>query len=144
MSEKKAGKDKKPMATEYTMLLAGVVFFFPVAIIYYFVADKEPVGVATLMLLGCMFGFAGGYLWLTSRRIDARWEDDEEAEIADGAGLVGEFTPSSWWPLVAGIATTIVVLGPAVSWWITVVGVLVGVVAIGGWVFDGSRGIHKH
>ena len=47
-------------------------------------------------------GLIGGFFWFVSRRIDARPEDRKDAEIADGAGELGFFSPGSYWPFGAG------------------------------------------
>ena len=46
----------------------------------------------------------GGYFWFVSRRIDLRPEDRDEAEIADGAGEIGFFSPGSYWPFGLALA----------------------------------------
>ena len=35
----------------------------------------------------------------TGRRVDPRPEDQLDAEIIDGAGELGFYSPHSWWPL---------------------------------------------
>ena len=43
-----------------------------------------------------------GFFWFVSRRIELRPEDRDDAEIAEGAGEIGFFSPGSYWPF--GIA----------------------------------------
>ena len=88
------------MKIETTLFGAGVFFFVPLAIIYGIVTSwHEPVGAAALFLTGGLALLIGLFLWITSRRIDPRPEDDPSADISEGAGEQGVFAPYSWWPL---------------------------------------------
>ena len=49
-----------------------------------------------------------------SRRIEPRPEDRPEAEIADGAGEMGFFSPGSYWPIGIALSAAIAGLGPGV------------------------------
>ena len=134
-----------PLAVERVIFAAAPIYFVPIAVIYGFLSDWEPIGVTALLLLTGLYALTGGYLWMLSRRVDPRPEDDPLSEIGDHAGEVGVFAPHSWWPLVLGIAAGLVVLGPAVDeWWITGVGVVVGLVGLVGQLFEFSRGQHAH
>lgn len=134
----------KPMFVETWLFLAGVVFFIPVGAIYGIVADWEPVGTVALFLLGGLSALAGGYLWITARRIDPRPEDNPTADIAERAGEVGVFSPHSWWPLVLGLATTFGFLGLAIGWWMVGLGIALGLVGLVGLLFEFYRGQHAH
>jgi Cytochrome c oxidase subunit IV. len=77
-------------------------FFFLCAIVYAVLA-RESVGVAGLFLTGCLSLIIGTYFRFVSRRLESRPEDNPEAEVSDGAGDVGFFSPGSYWPIaVAG------------------------------------------
>jgi hypothetical protein len=123
----------------------GVFFFIPVAIVYGFLTHwSEWVGIMGMLLVGGLAGMIGSYLGVTARRVGARPEDREDAEIHEGAGEQGHFSPWSWWPLVLGTAAATAVLGIAVGWWIFFIGAGIGIVALVGWVFEYSRGDHAH
>ncbi|MBA2388974.1 MAG: cytochrome c oxidase subunit 4 [Geodermatophilaceae bacterium] len=81
------------------------VFMFGIAAIYGFYSDLEPVGMAGLVLSGGLSVIVGGFFWFVSRRIDPRPEDRKDADIADGAGELGFFSPGSYWPV--GIAASV-------------------------------------
>ncbi|MFD1507682.1 cytochrome c oxidase subunit 4 [Georgenia yuyongxinii] len=134
----------KPMRVEAWLLSAGVVFFVPIGVIYGWASDWEPVGVVSFLLLGGMFALAGGYMWLTARRIDPRPEDNPTADIEDRAGDVGTFSPHSWWPLVMGAGVALAFLGVGVGWWLTGIGAVVALVAVAGQLTEFSRGMHAH
>jgi hypothetical protein len=143
-AEKGHGEQTRPMRVEVLLFSAWILFFIPVAIIYMWLSDAEPVGTVGLFLLGGMFAFSGGYLWLTARRIDQRPEDDPRGEIEDRAGEVGTFSPHSWAPLVIGIGTMLAFLGLAFGWWLTGIGAVVALVGLAGQLTEFSRGQHKH
>ncbi|WP_345218933.1 cytochrome c oxidase subunit 4 [Georgenia halophila] len=132
------------MRIEAWLFLAGVFAFIPLAVIYGFAAQWEPVGTTGLFLLGALSGLAGGYLWITGRRIDPRPEDDPTADISDRAGEVGVFSPHSWWPLVLGVAATLGFLGLAIGWWMVGLGILMALIGLVGMLFEFSRGQHAH
>ena len=46
----------------------------------------------------------GTYFRFVARRLEERPEDNPEAEVSDGAGDVGFFSPGSYWPIaLAGV-----------------------------------------
>ncbi|MEV6971657.1 cytochrome c oxidase subunit 4, partial [Hamadaea sp. NPDC051192] len=65
------------------------------------------VGTTALIMSTLLCAMCGGYFWFVSRRIDLRPEDRDDAEIAEGAGEIGFFSPGSYWPFgIAAFATT--------------------------------------
>ena len=92
-------------------------------------------------------GFAvltGFYVLFTGRRLPLRPEDNNEAEIADGTGEIGFFSPHSWGPLFLGLAAATTALGAAVGWWLFLIGLLSTVYATIGFVFEYYRGHFSH
>ncbi|MDO5097882.1 MAG: cytochrome c oxidase subunit 4 [Corynebacterium sp.] len=69
----------------------------------------EWAGGVSLILAAALALMLGGYLHFTDNRIDVLPEDWEEAEIADGAGTLGFFSPFSIWP--AAMSGAVAVLG---------------------------------
>jgi len=130
---------------ETTLFGAGVFFFIPLAIIYGIVTSwHEPVGASALFLTGGLALLIGLFLWITSRRIDPRPEDDASADISEGAGEQGVFAPYSWWPLPVGVAAALVFAGLALGWWLVGIGIVFGAIALVGWVYEFYRGEHAH
>ncbi|AKE41594.1 Cytochrome c oxidase polypeptide 4 [Corynebacterium kutscheri] len=83
----------------------------------------EWAGGVSLILATVLTLMLGGYLQFTEKRIDILPEDWEEAEIQDGAGTLGFFSPSSIWP--AAMAGSIAVLGFGIiflHYWLIAVG----------------------
>lgn len=132
------------MKIEAKLFLYGIVFFFPVGLIYGLWSGGEAVGTVGIPLVGGLVGMIGGYFALLARRIDPRPEDDAYGEIEQGAGNQGTFSPWSWWPLVVAAAASIAFLAMAVGWWLMVPAVVLGVIGLVGWLFEFSRGQHAH
>lgn len=111
-------------------------FFFLVAIVYAVLA-KEPVGVAGLFLTGGLSLIVGTYFRFVSRRLEERPEDNPGAEVSDGAGDVGFFSPGSYWPItLAGTAALLAIsLAFFYIWAITISAVLL-LLAVAGLVFE--------
>jgi hypothetical protein len=113
-----------------------MVFFFIAAIVYAVLA-QEPVGIAALFLTGGLALIIGGYFRFVSRRLEERPEDNPEAEVSDGAGDVGFFSPGSYWPIA--VAASAALCGIALAffyvWLLVIAGVLL-LLAVGGLVFE--------
>ena len=80
-----------------------------------------------------------------ARRIDTRPEDYEGAEISDGAGELGFFSPHSWWPILIALAGSTAAIGIAL-WlpWLIVAGVVFILASVAGLVFEYYVGPEKH
>jgi hypothetical protein len=119
-------------------LIFGIIALFCVAaaVVYGFWA-QEPIGTTALVLSGGLTGLIGGFFWFVSRRIDARPEDRKDAEIADGAGELGFFSPSSYWPFALAVSAAMMGLALAFwySWFIVIAGVAL-LITIGGLLFE--------
>ena len=117
------------MRTEARIFQLVAVFCFLLAGVYAVWTDHsrqgiEPVGVAALILSGGLCGIIGTFFAFVSRRIDARPEDRPDAEIAEGAGELGFFSPGSYWPLGIGLSATIAAAGLAFAQlWLAIIGV---------------------
>ncbi|HEY5856518.1 MAG TPA: cytochrome c oxidase subunit 4 [Aldersonia sp.] len=126
------------------------VFFIVVAIIYALFTGVSRTGVewAGLTALVLTAGLAliiGTYFRFVARRLDLRPEDYEEAEIADGAGDLGFFSPFSFWPIALAASATLTATGLAyVEPWLVVLGVVCVLFSVGGLVFEYHLGPEKH
>ena len=67
-----------------------------------------------------------------------------DAEIEEGAGEYGFFSPHSWWPLFVAMAVAFTAVGVAVGWWMTAIGFLAIILTVIGWVFEYYRGEFQH
>lgn len=120
-------------------------FFLIVGVVYGYLVDwMEPVGYLALFLTGAMSGMIAFYIGFTGKRIGDRPEDRLDAEIHEGSGEQGFFSPWSWWPLLLGLSAAGGFLGMAIGWWILYISAGMALVALVGWVFEYSRGAHAH
>ena len=120
------------------------VFCIAAAVVYGFWA-QEPVGTTALLLSGGLTSLIGGFFWFVSRRIDARPEDRKDAEIADGAGELGFFSPGSYWPFALALSAGLMGLALAFyyPWLIAIAGIAL-LCTIGGLLFEYYVGQNAH
>ncbi|MCZ2857138.1 cytochrome c oxidase subunit 4 [Blastococcus sp. VKM Ac-2987] len=112
------------------------VFCFVAALVYG-VWSQEPIGTTALALSGGLTVLIGGFFWFVSRRIDARPEDRKDAEIADGAGELGFFSPASYWPITLAAAAGLMGLGVAFWYfWLILIATVALLIAVGGLLFE--------
>jgi hypothetical protein len=114
-----------------------ITAFFFVAAIVYALLSHEVVGIVALFLTGGLSLIIGTYFRFVSRRLEQRPEDNPEAEISDGAGDVGFFSPGSYWPIAVAASAAITGVGLAFFFvWLLVIGVVLLLLAVGGLVFE--------
>jgi len=101
------------------------------------------IGTTALILSGLLCSMCALSFLLVSRRIDPRPEDRDDAEISDGAGEVGFFSPGSYWPF--GVALAALTAGVGLAYWqpwLIAVGLIAVLLTAGGFLFEyytGSR-----
>jgi hypothetical protein len=136
------------MKTEARIFQWLALFFFVSAGVYAWWTDHnldrlEWAGSAALVLSGGLCGLAGTFFWFVSRRIDARPEDRLDADIAEGAGELGFFSPGSYWPIGMAFAAMVTGLGMALAqFWLVGTGAFLILASVGGLLFEyyaGSR-----
>ena len=110
-----------------------------------FRGEVEWAGTTALVLTGGLTLIIGTFFRFVARRLDTRPEDYEDADIADGAGELGFFSPHSWWPIVAALSFAITAVGAAL-WlpWLIAAGIVFVLGAVSGWVFEYYIGPEKH
>ncbi|MDQ3505543.1 MAG: cytochrome c oxidase subunit 4, partial [Actinomycetota bacterium] len=81
------------------LVFNGLAVFLVALAVVYGVWAQEPIGTTALALSGGLCVIIGGFFWFVSRRIDPRPEDRQDAEIVEGAGDLGFFSPGSYWPV---------------------------------------------
>ena len=111
--------------------------FFFVAAIVYVILSHEPVGSAGLFLTGGLSLIISTYFRFVARRLEMRPEDNPDAEVSDGAGDVGFFSPGSYWPIgVAAAAATVGISLAFFQVWLLVIALVLLLLAVGGLVFE--------
>lgn len=97
----------------------------------------EMIGTTALGLSGGLALIIGSYFSFISRRIDPRPEDRLDADIAEGAGELGFFSPGSYWPITIAGAAMITGFGLAFfEWWLVVTGIIAVLFSVGGLLFE--------
>src|SRR3954463_6956415 len=111
--------------------------FFFVAAIVYVILSHEPVGSAGLFLTGGLSLIISTYFRFVARRLEMRPEDNPDAEVSDGAGDVGFFSPGSYWPIaLAGSAALLAISLAFFHIWAIAISVVILLLAVGGLVFE--------
>ena len=131
------------MKIEGLLFFSGFIFFSISAIVYGLLSG-EPAGTAALGFTAGLAFLVGFYLLFTASRIDSRPEDRQDAEIAEGAGELGFYSPHSWWPLAVGFSAAVAFAGIVFGWWLFIIGAGLGGLAIVGLVFEYYRGDPVH
>lgn len=105
----------------------------------------EWAGTTALVLTTGLSLIIGTFFRFVARRLDTRPEDYEDAEISDGAGELGFFSPSSWWPLLIALSASVTAVAIAM-WlpWMIFAGVCMVLATAGGLVFEYYVGPEKH
>jgi hypothetical protein len=129
---------------EARLFLGVAGFLFAAAVVYAFwtagdsaKGQAEMAGTTALVLSGGLALIVGSYFWFVSRRIDPRPEDRSDAEIAEGAGELGFFSPGSYWPL--GIALSAMIAAVALAFlqvWLLVIAGAGILATTGGLLFE--------
>jgi MFS family permease len=131
------------MRVESRIFLGMAAFLFACAVVYagWTWAENnhhpEVIGVTALVLSGGLCLIVGSYFSFVARRIDLRPEDRGEADIAEGAGELGFFSPGSYWPI--GVALAAAIGGIAVAFWevwLLIIGIVGILLTVGGLLFE--------
>jgi hypothetical protein len=139
--------------TEYKIFGGVALFLFGAAIVYGFYTHGETghlewIGTVALILSGLLCSMCGGFFWFVARRIDLRPEDRDDAEVAEGAGEIGFFSPGSYWPFGLALAAAIAGLGLVfVMWWLLALGLVLVILSACGLLFEyytGTRHTAEH
>lgn len=126
-------------------------FFIVVAVLYgvltalFATGGEEWAGTTALALTGGLAMIVATFFRFVARRIDTRPEDYEGAEISDGAGELGFFSPHSWWPILVALSASVSAVGVAL-WlpWLIAAGVTFVLASVAGLIFEYYVGPEKH
>ncbi|MDO4911848.1 MAG: cytochrome c oxidase subunit 4 [Corynebacterium sp.] len=115
----------------------GITVFYVVAGVLYMwitahssdagnIKGLEWFGAVAMVFSALLTLMLGAYFHFTERRMDVLPHDWEEAEIEDGAGMLGFFSPSSIWPAVMTLAVAILAFGIVyMAYWLLLLGAVV-------------------
>ncbi|GAA3397657.1 cytochrome c oxidase subunit 4 [Cryptosporangium minutisporangium] len=130
------------MKSESRIFNLLAVFLFASAAVYGVWTSKtvyatDWVGTTALVLSGLLCGMCGQFFSLVARRIEPRPEDRSDAEIAEGAGDLGFFSPGSYWPFGIAVAASVTGLGVAYWFpWLIALGVIAVLMTVTGLLFE--------
>ena len=125
------------------LLFAVYFLFLVVAGAIYWFLSLDPAGSTMIVLSGGLAGIVGYFLLFTARRMEARPEDRPDAEMSEGSGEMGFFSPHSWWPIYTAAAFSVTTLGMVFSWWISLVGMIAIGITASGFLFEYYVGINR-
>ncbi|QDQ97904.1 cytochrome c oxidase subunit 4 [Tomitella fengzijianii] len=137
------------MKVEARIFELVTVFFIIIAIVYgVFTAiegELEWAGLTAMVLAAGLAMIVGTYFRFVARRLDTRPEDYEDAEISDGSGDLGFFSPHSWWPILVAFSAGIFAIGFAL-WlpWLFIFAIVLILMAAAGLVFEYHVGPERH
>ena len=126
------------------------VFLAVMAAVYIYLTGASRTGIewaggTGLVLAAGLCLLVGAYLRFVGKRINTLPEDYEAAEVSDGAGELGFFSPHSLWPAMMAGAILITGFGAAFwNWWVIIGGAVLLIVTICGLVFEYHWGQEKH
>jgi len=105
----------------------------------------EWAGTTALVLTTGLTLIIGTFFRFVARRLDTRPEDYEDAEISDGAGELGFYSPGSWWPLLIALSASVTAVAVAL-WlpWLIAAGGAFVIASAAGLVFEYYTGPEKH
>jgi cytochrome c oxidase subunit IV len=126
-------------------------FFALVTVLYgvltglYAYGGVEWAGTTALVLTTGLTLLTGTFFHFVARRLDTRPEDYEDAEISDGAGELGFYSPHSWWPLLIALSASVAAVAVAL-WlpWLIAAGAAFVIASAAGLVFEYYVGPEKH
>ena len=131
------------MKIEGLLFAMGAVFYAVIAGIYWYFS-RDQIGTTALALTGALAFLVAFYALYTSKRVYPRPEDRLDAEVEEADPEYGFFSPHSWWPLVLGFSTMVIVFGLIFAVWLIVLGVFILFIALIGWMFEYYRGAFAH
>jgi hypothetical protein len=123
------------------MKVEGFVFsiftgFLSITAVVYWFTSKDPTGTAALAIASGLCLLVGGYLLVTAKRMGPRPSDLPDAEIADGAGELGHFSPGSYWPFFISFGVALTLTGLFIGIWLALIGAVGAFSAILGLLFE--------
>ncbi|MDX6205515.1 MAG: hypothetical protein QOF39_1572 [Frankiales bacterium] len=123
------------------MKIEGYLFAFLAAFLLimgagYFIWSGDWTGGVALLFGGGLGTILGTYLLFTASRMEPRPEDRLDAEVDEGSGEIGFFSPHSWWPLFLAAGASILTLGAVFGIWLLLFGAFFSLVAVSGFVLE--------
>ena len=130
------------MKAEAWIFAACTIFLVLVTPAYWLVTDASEhggdwTGTSALVMTTLLTLMVTIFLGFHAQKMDPRPEDRKDAEIADGAGELGFFSPGSYWPF--GLALSAALMGLALAFfytWLILIALAALLITIGGLLFE--------
>src|SRR5256714_5149997 len=119
------------MRAEGILFSILAVFLGGSTLVYWFTSYDRS-GTTALALSAALGTLIGYYALFLSRRMRPRPSDRGDADIEEGAGEIGFFSPHSWWPLIAAAAAATLMLGLIFGWLLFVISAVAQIICVGG------------
>ena len=118
-------------------LFFGFAILYVILAIVYWKLGGEAVGITAMGLSGGLAGLIGYYLWFAGKRAGGVLpEDSNDAEISDGAGELGFYSPHSWWPLPVALSACAAGMGLIIGWWLNIIAIGSLIISVIGFVTE--------
>lgn len=130
------------MKVEAWLFGSIAIFLTAITPIYWFLS-YDPTGTAALTLTVGLCLLIAFYLYVTGKRLPERPEDRKNAEVHEGAGELGFFSPHSVWPLYLGASVALAAASVAIGWWLFMIAAGFVAVTVCFYVFEYYRGAHE-
>lgn len=118
------------------IFFGGLSIFFLIDAIVYWVLSRDATGTTALALTTGLCLLVAFYMLFTYRRIETLPEDRSDADVDEGAGELGFFSPHSWWPLAVAASAAVMFLGLVFGWWLFSMGAGALALSTIGFVFE--------
>ena len=104
---------------------------------YAFLVHDGLTGTTALVMTFLLTTLVAFYLGFHASKMEPRPEDRKDAEIAEGAGELGFFSPASYWPFALALSVAIAGLGRAYWYfWLIAIGAAAILATVGGLLFE--------
>ncbi len=99
------------------------------------------VGSLAILMTVALAWFPAYFLWKADKNTGGVLPEDlDDADIDDGEGNIGFYSPWSWWPISLAAAVGVITLGFVIGLWLSAIGFVLVLVTLVGWSFEYNRG----
>jgi cytochrome c oxidase subunit IV len=122
-----------------SILFAGATCFLASIGLIYGLSSHERAGTSLLILGAAATLLVAAYLLFQARRRGPRPEDRPDATIEEGAGDVGYFPTSSFWPFGLAAGAVVLANGLVFGVWLVLVGAGIVTVSVIGYTVESQN-----
>lgn len=123
-------------------LFGFIGIFLLIATLVYWFSSKDPTGTTCLALSTALGALCAFYLTVAARRAGPRPEDRYDAEISEGSGDLGHFSPGSPWPIALAASAAGFFIGFIFGLWISFIAVAGLLYSLTGLLLEHYKGVN--